>query len=66
MDMMMMMMNKDSLYHDTAFLNQVFLWQNKTWRKLRDFLVKRVSVLSVFIATAYDILRFSTISKIKK
>ena len=31
-----------------------------------DFLVKRVPVLSIFIATACDILRFSTISEIKK
>ena len=62
--------NKDSLYHGTAFSNQVFLFfftgKNNTGRDPRDFLVKRVSVLSIFIATAYEILRFSTISEIKK
>ena len=59
--------NKDSLYRGTAFSNQVFYYgKNNTWRKPRDFLVKRVSVSSVFIATAYDILRFSKISETKK
>ena len=43
-----------------------FYGKNNTWRNPRDFLVKRVSVLSIFIATAYDILRFSTINEIKK
>ena len=39
------------------------------WAKigiLGFFIVKRVSVLSIFIATAYDILRISTINEIKK
>ena len=66
--------NKDSLYHGTAFSNQVcvfcfcffFNGKNNIWRAPRDFLGKRVSVLSIFFATAYDILRFSTISEIKK
>ena len=40
--------------------------KNNTWRNPQDFLVKRVFVLSIFIATAYDILRFSTINEIKK
>ena len=48
------------------FRNKCFLRQNNTCRNPLDFLVKRVSVLSIFIATAYDIIRFSTISEIKK
>ena len=43
-----------------------FYGKNNTWRNPRDFPVKQVSVLSIFIATAYDILRFSTISEIIK
>ena len=59
--------NKDSLYHGAAFSNRVFFFFGKsnTWRNPSDFLVKRVSVLSIFIATAFDILRFSTIYEIK-
>ena len=52
--------DKDSLNHGTAFSNQVFFYgKNNTWRNPLDFLVKRVSVISIVIATAYDILRFS-------
>ena len=53
--------------HGTAFSNLVFFYgKNKIWRNLRDFRVIQVSVLYIFIATAYDILRFSAKSKIKK
>ena len=48
------------------FRTTCFYCKNNTWRNPRDFLVKRVSVLSIFIATAYNILRFSTISEIKE
>ena len=48
------------------FRTKCFYGKNNTWRNPRDFLVKRVSVLSKFIVTAYNILRFSTISEIKK
>ena len=53
---------KDSLYSEPS----VLYGKNNTWRSPRDFHVKRVSVLSIFIATAYDILRFLVISEIKK
>ena len=50
----------------SIFESSVFYGKNNTGNP-RDFLVvKRVSVLTIFIATAYDILRFSTISEIKK
>ena len=57
----------------TAYISQysifepsVFYGKHSTGNP-RDFLVvKRVSVLTIFIATAYDILRFSTMSEIKK
>ena len=51
--------NKDSIFQPCFFTEN-------TWRNLLDFLVERVFVLSIFIATAYDILLFSTISEIKK
>ena len=50
----------------SSFELSFFYGKNNTWRNPRDFLVKQVSVLSIFIATAYDILRLSTISEIKK
>ena len=48
--------NNDSLYHGTAFSNQVFCCGKNTLRNPLDFLVKRASLLSIFIVTAYDIL----------
>ena len=48
------------------FQTKCFYGKNNTWRHPWEFLVKRVFVLSTFIATAYDILRFSIISEIKK
>ena len=50
------------------FRTECFFCSGKiiTWRNPSDFLWKRVSVLSIFIATAYDILRFSTICELKK
>ena len=42
------------------FRTKLFYGKNNTWRYPGDFRVKQVSILSIFIATAYDILRFST------
>ena len=57
--------NKGRLSHGTAFSNLVFFYgKNKIWINPRDFRAIRVSVLHIFIATAYDILRFSAKSKI--
>ena len=53
-----------SLY--SIFESSAFYGKSNAWSNPRDFLVKRVSVLSIFIATACDILQFSTISEIKK
>ena len=58
--------NQDSLYHGTAFSNQVFYGKNNTWRNPGDFLVKRVSVLLIFIVTAYCILQFSDFQQLVK
>ena len=61
------MAHKDSFYNGTAFSNQVYFYgKNNNRRNPRYFFVKRMSVLSIFSVTAYDILRFSTISEIKK
>ena len=47
------------------FRTKCFYGKNNAWRNPQDFLAKRVSVLSIFIAAAYAILRFSTIIEIK-
>ena len=49
----------------SIFESSDFYGKSNAWRNPRDFLVKLVSVLSILIATAYDILRFSSISEIK-
>ena len=49
----------------SIFKPNVFYGKNNSWRCPRNFLMKQVSVLAIFIATAYDILRCSTISEIK-
>ena len=43
----------------------VVVYGKNNGEKPRNFLVKRVSALSMFIATAYDIRRFSAISETK-
>ena len=50
----------------SIFESSVFYGKSSAWRNLRNFLLKRVSVLSIFIATAYDILHVSIRSEIKK
>ena len=58
--------DKDSLYHSTAFLNQVLFTAKVMPGEIIGIFLSNESALSVFIARAYDILRFSTISEIKK
>ena len=50
--------NIDRLSHDTVFWNLLLYMSHVISEEARGFHVIPVSVLSIFIATAYDILRF--------
>ena len=58
--------NIDRLSHNTVFLKPPFLYAKRNiWREPQFSHVIPVSVLSIFIATAYDILQFTAEVEIK-